>query len=86
MLLGTSIWGLIPLLIALGGTWWMLARHGWTAPRGSTSQALAIEALGVLGVITVRSFLTVKLVWHPALLFLAVLGCAEVIRRRTQLR
>ncbi len=86
VLLGTSIWGLIPLLIALGGTWWMLARHGWTAPRGSTSQALAIEALGVLGVITVRSFLAVKLVWHPALLFLAVLGCAEVLRRRTQLR
>ena len=85
VLLGTSFWGLIPLLVALGGAYWLLVRHSWKAPRGSGGRALALEALGVLGVITVRSFFTVKFVWHPALLFFAVVGCAEVLRRREQL-
>ncbi len=81
VLLGTSFWGLIPLLVAFGGAWWLLMRHGWTATAGSPSRALAMETLGVLGVITVRSVFTVKFVWHPALLFLAVVGYAEVLRR-----
>ncbi len=81
VLLGTSFWGLIPLLAAFGGAWWLLMRHGWTVTAGSPSRALAMETLGVLGVITVRSVFTVKFVWHPALLFLAVVGYAEVLRR-----
>ncbi len=85
VLLGTSLWGLIPLLVAFGGAWWLLMRHGWTATAGSASRALAMETLGVLGVITVRSVFTVKFVWHPALLFLAVVGYAEVLRRSTRL-
>lgn len=85
VLLGTSFWGLLPLLMALGGAWWALMRHGWDATADSVSRALAMETLGVLGVITVRSFFTVKLVWHPALLFLAVVGYAEVLRRNSRL-
>ena len=81
VLLGTSFWGLIPLLAAFGGAWWLLMRHGRTATAGSASRALAMETLGVLGVITVRSIFTVKFVWHPALLFLAVVGYAEILRR-----
>jgi len=73
ILVGTSLWGLAPVLAALAGTWWRLVR----AP----GRPLAVEAIGVLSVLTVRSVFTAHLIWHPALPFLLVLGYAEYLRR-----
>jgi hypothetical protein len=81
-LVGTSFWGLIPLLTALFGTWWMLikfVRNPFLLP---FERQLALEAIGVLGVITVRSAVNVELIWHAPQFFLAVLGYAEFMRRR----
>ena len=85
VLVGTGIMGLIPLLAALIGTWWVLIRALGRAIARSLGQRLALEVLGVLAVITVRSFSTTHLVWHPALEFLAVLGFAEFLRRAGRL-
>lgn len=80
--LGTGLLGLIPLLLAIGGTWWILLRIVATVPATSLERQLAVEALGVLTVISVRSFFTVEFVWHPSLEFLVVLGYAEFLRQR----
>jgi hypothetical protein len=43
---------------------------------------LSVECIGVMGMLTVHSFFNNELCWHPPLLFLAVLGYAEFLRRR----
>ncbi len=81
-LVGTSFWGLIPLLTALFGTWWMLIKFVRNPSLLPFERQLALEAIGVLGVITVRSAVNVELIWHAPQFFLAVLGYAEFMRRR----
>ncbi len=83
--LGTGVVGLIPILAALVGTCWVLVRTITTAPSWLLERRLATEALGVLAVITVRSFFTVQFVWHLPLDFLVVLGYAEFLRRSRHL-
>jgi len=41
-----------------------------------------VEAVGILGIVTARSFFTDLLVWHAPLAFLLVLGYAELLRRQ----
>jgi len=82
---GTGILGLAPLLVALLGTWWILIRASSRLSSKPLYHQLATEGLGVLSIVTVRSFATVQLMWHPALVFLVVLGYAEFLRRRLTL-
>jgi len=79
--LGTGLLGLVPVVVALAGTWRVLFRAASQFSFCLSERALAVEAVGVLTVITVRSFFTVQFVWHPSLDFLAVLGYAELLRR-----
>lgn len=83
-LVGTSFWGLIPLLIALFGTWWLLLRFIHSPALRPFERQLVLEAIGILGVITVRSFVNVELIWHAPQFFLIVLGYAELLRRRAK--
>lgn len=83
-LVGTSVWGLVPLLISLFGTWWLLIRFVRSPSLQPFERQLALEAIGVLAVITVRSFVNVELIWHAPQFFLAVLGYAELMRRRAK--
>ena len=83
-LVGTSVWGFIPLLIGLFGTWWLLFRFVRDRSLRPFERQLAFEAMGVLGVITVRSFVNVELIWHAPQFFLVVLGYAELLRRRAK--
>jgi len=82
IIVGTGIVGLLPVVLALGATWWVLmraCRQPWRFPL--LDQRLAVEVAGVLAVLTVRSVFSVKFVWHPAIEFLAVLGYGEMLRR-----
>jgi hypothetical protein len=83
-LVGTSIWGIVPLAIAVIGCWWVLLRSRSHSALSLAEKGLALEALGVLASITLRSFFNIELVWHTPFLFMAVLGCAEFLRRRMQ--
>jgi hypothetical protein len=83
-LVGTSVWGLIPLLSSLLGTWWLLIRFVRSPLLQPFERQLALEAIAVLAVITVRSFVNVELIWHAPQFFLAVLGYAELLRRRAK--
>lgn len=82
VVLGSGILGVLPLLAALAGAW----RELWSVRLKSlvsdADRQLAVEALAVLGVITVRSLFSVTMIWHPALEFFIVLGYAELLRRR----
>ena len=79
VLVGTGICGLIPILLALAETWWLLTRTAAGSLSRPLERQLATEGIGVLTVITAHS--SVELMWHPALVFLVILGFAEFLRR-----
>jgi O-antigen ligase len=81
-MVGTGLWGLVPLLAALIGTWWLLVRFVRDRSLTSLERQLAYESIGVLGVVTLHSFFNVEIVWQAPLAFLAVLGYAEFLRRK----
>jgi O-antigen ligase len=81
-MVGTGLLGLIPLLAALIGTWWLLVRFVRDRSLTSLERQLAYESIGVLGVVTLHSFFNVEIVWQAPLAFLAVLGYAEFLRRK----
>lgn len=81
-IVGTSVWGLIPLVVALLGTWWLLLRYVRDSSIEPEDRQLAFEGLAVLALLTFRSIFNTMLTWHPPLHFLAILGCAEYLRRR----
>jgi O-antigen ligase len=81
VVLGTGILGVLPLLAALAGAWRELWSVRLKSLVSTVDSQFAVEALAVLGVITVRSLFSVTMIWHPALEFFIVLGYAERVRR-----
>jgi O-antigen ligase len=79
---GTSFWGLIPFVIALVVTWVLLARAVHDRLLAPNERQLALEGIGIVGVLTVHAFFNTDLSWHAPLIYFAALGCAEFLRRR----
>lgn len=79
---GTSIWGMVPFLVALLVTWWLLLRYVRDSSSDVQQRQLAFEALAILALLTFRSVFMTMLTWHPPLHFLAVMGYGEFLRRR----
>jgi O-antigen ligase len=82
VLLGTSIWGIIPVAATFIGTWSTLITVLRDARPTALERQLAIEAIALLGVITARSFFSSAAIVHPDLVFLSIVGYAELLRRR----
>jgi O-antigen ligase len=82
---GTGIWGMIPLLVALAGTWWLLLKY-LRHPADPQEAQLAHESLAILALLTFRSVFNNMMTIHPALPFLAILGFVEFLRRRRKAR
>lgn len=82
VIVGTGVWGLPPLLIALGGTWWYLIRGARNRSLPANERQWAIECIGVMAILTVHSIFNVELTWHAPLLFFAIIGYAEMMRRK----
>jgi O-antigen ligase len=81
-LLDTGVFGLFFLLLALAGTWWYLLRGVRNPLFNFGQRRFTAECIAVLGVITVRCFFVSNLIRHPAILFMGIIGVAEIIRRR----
>jgi hypothetical protein len=81
---GTSFWGVIVFLAAVLGTWWFLFKYVRNPWFSLFERQLAIEAVGVLGLLSIHSFFNNDLSYHPPLMFLAVLGYAELLRRNAK--
>ncbi len=84
VLVGTGFWGMVPLVLAIVGTWWLLLRYVRSAQLPVFERQLALEAACILAVGTVRSFFDTEFIWHAPLLFLVILGYAELLRRQHQ--
>jgi len=82
VIVGTGIWGIPPLVIVLVGTWWYLIRGVRTRSLPANERQWAIECIGVMAIITVHSVFNVELTWHAPLLFFAIVGYAEMMRRK----
>lgn len=82
IVIGTSFWGLIPFVAALGGAWYLLIRCLRDKRMFTVEQRqLAMELLAVLALLTLHSFFNNELAWHVPLMYFATLGYAEYIRR-----
>ena len=81
---GTSFWGVITFLAALLGTWWFLFKYVHDSRLCLSERQLAIEAIGLVALLSVHSFFNNDLSYHPPLMFLAVLGYAELLRRKAK--
>jgi hypothetical protein len=80
-ILGTGYWGMTPLLASLFGTWWYLLKNVHHPGRSPAERQLCLEAIAVLGVITVRTVFMVMMTLHPAQHYFIILGLAEWFRR-----
>jgi O-antigen ligase len=82
-LLDTGIPGLLLLLLALAGTWWILWRGARSRLLAVDARSQSIECLAVLGLLSVRSLFSSTLIAHSyvTITFILVLGYAEYVRR-----
>jgi O-Antigen ligase len=81
VVIGTSLWGLIPFTAACVGTWWFLIRCIRSSAFSDDQRQLALELLSLLGMLTLHSFFNNELSWHAPLLYFSILAYAEFIRR-----
>jgi len=81
-LVGIGMWGPLLIIIGLIGTWWILLRSTRRFPFASKEYQLVVEAMAVLGVLTVRTTVMGVIMSQPPIQYFAILGYAEFLRRR----
>ena len=86
ILVGTGLLGMVAVVITLLATWWWLIRSFRNSSLNGFENSLAVEALGVLAVVSVRSFFSPNLFWHAPLIFFIVLSYTEFLRRQMTYR
>jgi hypothetical protein len=80
ILIGTSLWGLVPFAVGLLAAWWFLLRAVGSHRYRPEQRQLALELLAILGMLTLHSFFNDELSWHAPLLYFAILGYADFLR------
>jgi O-antigen ligase len=81
ILIGVGIFGMIFVSAAFLRTWKNLLEVALSCKSGTLLHCLAVEAIGILALISVRSMFTTNIFWHPPLLFFLVLGYGEFLYR-----
>lgn len=81
ILLGVGIIGFSFFALCFVGIWITLFRIIKKEKEQTVLYLLAVEALGTMAVLSVRSVFASSLIWHPSLPFFLVLGYAEIFRR-----
>jgi hypothetical protein len=82
IVVGTGIWGVIPVVSVLLYSWYLLLRYTVSSKLDLYDRQLAYEGLAVLCVITVRMVFMTDLSLHPPLHVFTALGAAEFLRRK----
>jgi O-antigen ligase len=82
ILVGTGLWGLVPAFLSILTIWWLLLRAVRDPSAEPGEKALTIELIAIMSMLTLRSFFNNTCFWHPPLVFLAVVGYAELLRRK----
>lgn len=81
-LVGLGVWGPLLIIAGLIATWWVLLKYFRKFPAMSLERQLIVEAVAVLGVLTVRTTVMGVIMSQPPIQYFAVLGYAEYLRRR----
>lgn len=81
ILIGVGLFGMIFVSAAFLRTWKNLLEATLSCKSGTLLHCLAVEAIGILALISVRSMFTTNIFWHPPLLFFLVLGYGEFLYR-----
>jgi len=81
ILIGSSIWGLIPFLAAIIGVWWFLISFLRRTYGAGPERQLAYESVAVFALLTINSVFVPMFSWQAPLYFLVILGFAEFLRR-----
>jgi O-antigen ligase len=81
-LLDTGIPGLAALIMVIVVTWYFLLRGYRSNRLEIPERSVVLESLLVLAVLTIRCVFVSNLTRHPGLPFLAIVGLAELVRRR----
>jgi len=79
---GTSFWGVLAMLLAVVGTGWFLYKGTSSRRLSPLERDLSVECSGVMATLTLHSFFNNEFTWHSPLYFLALLGYAELVRRK----
>jgi hypothetical protein len=86
IIVGTSAWGVIPVIILLTMSWWILIKNTISTRLNMEDRQLAYEGLAVLTVVSIRMFFGTDLSLHPPCHFFVALGAAEFLRRKLKRR
>jgi O-antigen ligase len=81
-LVGIGVWGPLLVIAGLLATWWVLLRCFRHLPVASRERQLALEAIAVLGILSVRTGVMGIIISQPPILYFSILGYAEYLRRR----
>jgi O-antigen ligase len=81
-LLDTGVFGLLALVLVVGATSYFLWRGCRSARLTLIEHNLSLECLMILSILTMRCVFVSNLTRHPGLPFLAIVGFAELVRRR----
>jgi hypothetical protein len=81
---GTSFWGILPIVVLMVWSWWILIRYIRNPEAHGLESDLCLEAIAVLGVLTFRMFFMTDLTLHAPCDFFVPLGYAEYLRRRAR--
>ncbi|MGI9533426.1 MAG: O-antigen ligase family protein [Thermodesulfobacteriota bacterium] len=81
ILLGVGIIGAIFVVTAFFRTWFVIVKSALRSNTGSLTHCLAVEAIGVFALISVRSIFTTVIIWHPPIIFLLVVAYSEYLHR-----
>lgn len=82
ILVGTSFWGVLALAVVVVGSGWFLFRGSISRRLSGLERDMAVECAGVWAMLTLHSFFNDEFTLHPPLMFMAVIGFAELLRRR----
>jgi O-antigen ligase len=81
VVVGTSIWGLVPFALCLILTWYYLIRCVRRSEYPVEMRQLALELSACLGFLSLHSFVNDELSWHSPMMYLVAIAYAEYCRR-----
>lgn len=82
IMIGVGLLGLLFVAAAFIRTWINLLWSAFSSDTASLTHCLAVESIGILALISVRSMFTTEIFWHPPLTFFLVMGYGEFLYRR----
>lgn len=81
ILIDVGLVGMVFVVAAFLRTWKNLLEAVLASKNGTLLHCLAVEAIGILALVSVRSMFTTKIFWHPPILFFLVMGYSEFLYR-----